>query len=53
MWFVLAAEMGVPVRVLQRTMTSREFAEWLAFFNVRAEVQMQQQMMANVKARSG
>jgi len=53
MWFVLAAEMGVPVRVLQKTMTSREFAEWMAFFNVRAEMQTQAQMAANVQARSG
>jgi hypothetical protein len=33
-WFRLALAFGVPVRVLQRQMDSREFAEWMAYSRI-------------------
>lgn len=34
MWMRLALAMGRPVRALQREMTSAEFAEWCAYYQL-------------------
>jgi len=34
MWFQLAEIMGIPVGILQRQISSREFTEWVAYYSL-------------------
>ncbi len=50
-WFELAELLGIPVGELQRRMTSREFSEWMALFQIKAMEREQAEMEARVESR--
>lgn len=53
MWFYLASEViqGCTVAELQARMSSREFSEWLAELDMRAEESEKDEMAARVQEK--
>ena len=47
----MAELLGIPVGELQRRMTSREFSEWVALFQIKAKEREQMEMEARVESR--
>tara|TARA_R110001583_G_scaffold62012_1_gene182839 strand:+ start:5936 stop:6091 length:156 start_codon:yes stop_codon:yes gene_type:complete len=47
----LAELLGCPVGELQKRMSSSEYSEWIALFNIKAVEQEEAEMKARVQAR--
>lgn len=52
-WFFLAETLGIPVSECQERVSSAEFVEWMAYFEIKQEEQEKAMKEQERKAKAG